>query len=76
MSTMRYFEYYGILAAAHLCAKSVEVPHSDKVPDAPLARDSLGIWISLWSMYFRWLDHSSSCRVDGLSISWFSCLAA
>ena len=43
--------------------------HSNQMSDAPLARDSIGLYISLWATYCRWLDHSSIRRVDGLSIS-------
>ena len=40
----------------------------DFVPGAPLARDSLRVYISLWGTDCRWLYHSSICRVDGLLI--------
>ena len=43
--------------------------HSNQVPDAPLAKDSLGVCISLWGTNCRWLYYSSISRVDGLSIS-------
>ena len=43
--------------------------HSNQVSDVPLAMDSLGVCISLWCTACRWLDHSSICCVDGLSIS-------
>ena len=33
--------------------------HSNQVPDAPLARDSLCVCIILWGTYCRWLDHIS-----------------
>ena len=43
--------------------------HSDHVPDAPLARDSLDVCISLWGTDRRWLDHSLVRRVGGISVS-------
>ena len=42
--------------------------HSVHVPDAPLARHSLGVCGSLWGTYCRCLDHCSNLRVDGLWI--------
>ena len=46
--------------------------HSNQVPDAPLARDYLGVYIET---NCRWLDHNSIRRVDGLLISFsVSCM--
>ena len=43
--------------------------HSVHVPDAPLARHSLGVCGSLWGTDCRCWDHCSNLRVDGLWIS-------
>ena len=43
--------------------------HSVHVPDAPLARHSLGVCGSLWGTDCRCCDHCSNLRVDGLWIS-------
>ena len=43
--------------------------HSNQLQDPPLAKDSLGVYISLSGTYCRWLDHSLIRCVNGLSIS-------
>ena len=44
--------------------------HSDHVSDdVTLARDLLGVCISLWGTYCRWLDHSTIRRENGMTIS-------
>ena len=61
--------FHAVFAAAIFVRSLLRHIHSNQVSDAPLARDSLGVGISLWGTDCRWLVHSSIRRVDGLSIS-------
>ena len=61
--------FHVVFTEAHLCIKSIEAFHSIQVSDAPLVKDSLSLYISVWCTDCRWLDHSSIRWVDKLSIS-------
>ena len=59
--------FHFVFAVAHLCL--LRHFHSNQVPNAPLAKASPCVCISLWGTDGRWLDHSSIHHVDGLLIS-------
>ena len=42
--------FHVVYAATHLCTKYVVAHPFNKVPDAPLAKASPGLYISLWGI--------------------------
>ena len=69
-SSSIYFHFFMLYFLRPIFVRSLlRYLHFDHLPDAPLARDSLGVCISLWSTDCRWMDHILIHRVDGLSIS-------
>ena len=65
-----YFQFFMLCLLRPIFVRSLLIHfHSNQVPDAPLARNSLCVCISFWDTDCRWLDHSSIRHVDGLSIS-------
>ena len=55
---IKYLHFF-VFDAAQLCTRSVDNFHSDQVPDAPLARDSLSVlWSTDWTtaQFVEWMS--------------------
>ena len=68
-SPSMYFHFFMLYLLRPIFVRSLlRHFHSNQVPAAPLAKDSLAVRISWSGTYCRWLDHSLVRRVDGQSI--------